>query len=81
VLLRRYVQSANTEPAENEKEFASAYHQKADISNGAVRGRKIRRCGEAVFNDAANETYNRSKVRSVCNGDAQGLSRFSCVDA
>ena len=54
VLLRRYAQSADTEPAENAKGFASGYHQKADISNGAVRGSRIRLCGEAVFQPCGN---------------------------
>ena len=54
VLLRWYAQSADSEPAQNEREFASAYHQTADIGNAAVRGSRIGLCGEAVFQPTGN---------------------------
>lgn len=80
VLLRRYAQSADTEPAENAKGFASGCHQLTSVTEqfGAAESDSAE---NSFFNHVAIETYNRSRARSVCNGDAQGPSRFSCVAA
>jgi hypothetical protein len=64
------------EATESENELAS---EKLTPATEPYGRREVRACDEVAFEacQLVPETYNRSRVRSVCNGDAQGSFRFS----
>ena len=65
-----------TDATESEKELAS---EKLTPATEQYGRREVRACDEVAFEacQLVTETYNRSRARSVCNGDAQGPFRFS----
>jgi hypothetical protein len=68
-----------TGPADSEKELAREGFEKLTPATEQYGRREVSPCDEAAFQACplATETYNRSKARSVGNGDAQGPFRFS----
>ena len=68
-----------TEATESEKELADDGFEKLALATEQYGRREVRPCDEAAFQacQLVTETYNRSRARSVCNGDAQGPFRFS----
>jgi len=66
-------------PAESEKELAGDGFEKLTPATEQYGPGEVRPYDEAVFQGCqlVTETYNRSRARSVCNGDAQGPFRFS----
>jgi len=69
----------HTAPAESEKDLAGDGFEKLTPATEQYGRREVRPCDEAAFETCqlVPETYNRPRVRSVCNGDAQGPFRFS----
>ena len=73
----------HTTPTESEKELAGDGFEKLTPATERYGRREVSLCDEVAFQacQLVTETYNRSRARSVCNGDAQGPFRFCSAAA